>query len=621
MLALNPSGPVDGTAETGGGFITTGMQTRSTLFGTGAAGLYTLTTQWTARGDLPGTLNPNWMHYYHGVTVEIVRVDKSTLRSALNTAIGTTMKTMTGASNVTTIVTANGADPTSGGITNANKGKNPQSWYYTAGWNLFSTAYENAWKTIDQPSATQLLIDTAVNNGTGAYTSLVLKGANYTDRTSQYLTAGLGNTFYNSTVSPLGTIVTAIQNSDATFNPKLRLWKDGQYNNYTDESRLALEEAYTAATDCQATNYNVIYQLYVDYCAQQLQAAVNGLVFKPNTITFDPNYGDGTMDTQTFSAGSSENLIANTFTKTGYTFAGWAISPESDVLYANGASYMMGDSDITLFAKWAANTYTVVYNGNGHTGGITINSVHTYDVEKALNINGFTRTGYTFTGWGLAPTSTVISYANQESVTNLISQPNGGSITLYAMWIPSNYNIAFNANGGVGTMSNQTFAYLQSDTLKANNFTLLGNTFKGWATTQANANAGIVAYADGASYTMSTPESKILYAAWNASTYAINFNANAADATGTMPSQNLAFGQTASLNSNTFSRTGYSLLGWANSPTGAKAFNNGASFTMNTEGANLYAKWDPIVYTVGYSANGGSSAPAPNSAVYDVSFI
>jgi len=620
LAALNPTGPVDGTTSTGGGFLTAGMQTTSTLYGTGTAGSYTLVTQWTGRGDNSTTLSPNWMQYYHAVTIEIIHIDKSTLRSVLNTAFGTTTKTVTGSNAVTTIVTANGADPANGGISNTNKGQNPQSWYYSAGWNLFSTTFDAVWKTMNQPNATQTLINTAVNNGNGAYVSLVLAGANYTDRADQYLTAGLGNTFYNSTIYPLSTIVTAVQTADTTFNAKLRCWQAGQYGNYTDDSRAALEAAYAAATDCQTTGYNVIYQPYVDYCAQQLQAAVNNLVFKPNTITFDANGGSGTMSTQTFNAGSAQNLIANTYTKTGYTFAGWATSPSDVALYPDGANYTMGDSNATLYATWAANTYTVVYNGNGSTGGTTINSTHTYDTDQTLNVNGFTRTGYTFIGWGLTPTDATPTYTNQQSVINLVSQQNG-SITLYAMWTAAFYNIIFNANGGVGTMANQTMAYLQSGALKPNNFTLLGNTFKGWATTQANANAGIIAYADGAIYSMSTPESKILYAAWTAKSYAINYNANAAVVSGSMPSQNLVFGQTANLNTNTFARVGYSFLGWANSQYGAKAFNDGASFTMNTEGATLYAKWDPIVYSVVYSANGGSSAPAPNSATYDVAFI
>ncbi len=620
LAALNPTGPVDGTISTGGKFITAGMQTNSTLYGTGAAGSYTLVTQWTGRGDLPGTGTPNWMQYYHAVTIEIVRVTKATLRSALNAKIGVTTKAVTGANNVTTIVTANGSDPANGGISNTNKGKNPQSWYYSAGWNLFSSSYDDAWKSMHQPSASQTQINNSVNLLEGAHTSLVLAGGNYTNRTSQTLSTGMGNTFYNSTVSPLNTIINAVASADTNFSPKLRNWKTGQYNYYTQTSKTALEEAYSAAVAAKNENYNVLYQPYIDYCAQQLQTAIGNLVFKSNIVTFDINGGTGTMADQTIEAGSAANLTANSFTKAGYSFTGWATVAEGAVVYPNNGSFTMGENSVTLYAKWSANNYTIIYNSNGGTGGTTITSEHIYDVPKVLNNNGFSKTGYTFTGWGTSPTDTVALYSNQQSVSNLVTQP-GGSITLYAVWTNTIYNIVFNPNGGAGTMSNQPIAYLSADNLRQNNYTLVGNSFKGWATTQGNADAGIVAFNDGSSYTMSTPENKILYAVWTAGTYGITFYPNAQGVSGSMPQQNLAFGQTASINDNAFSRVGYLFLGWANTPTGAKAFDNGANFTMNTQSAGLYAKWDPIVYSVNYNANGGSSAPAPNAAVYDVEFV
>ncbi len=618
--ALNPSGPVDGTTSTGGFYLSAGMQTTSTLFGSGVAGSYTLVTQWTGRGDAPATGGDNWMEYYHAVTIEIVSVNKNSLRNALNTSIGTTTKTMTDSIGVTTIVTANGTDPADGGISNTGKGKNTQSWYYSAGWNLFSTAYDDAWKTMQKPNATSDLVVPAVNNLNGANTSLVLASANYSDRTSQYVTAGQGNTYYNSGIYPLNTTITAIQTADSAFNAKLRCWKDGQYGYYTDASRLLLESAYTAAIDCQTAGYNVLYQPYVDYVAQQLQAAVNGLTFKSNTITFDANGGTGTMPAQALDAGSSANLSVNTYTKTGYTFSGWATTNNGIVMYNDGGSYAMGDSNVTLYAQWAPNNYTVIYHGNGFTGGLTSSSAHVYDAEKALNANGYARTGYDFKGWGPNPNDTTATWSNQAPVTNLVSQ-NNGTITIYAIWSPTVYNIVFNANGGVGTMSNQTLAYLSSDFLKQNNFTLIGHTFRGWATTKANADLGNVTWQNGATYYMSTPESKVLYASWAANPYAVKFEANAPNVTGSMPDQGYTFGQTANLNANTFSRIGYTFMGWSNTPLGAKAFNNGASFSMNTEGATLYAKWEPIAYSIAYNANGGTSAPAPNAANYGVPVI
>ena len=72
--------------------------------------------------------------------------------------------------------------------------------------------------------------------------------------------------------------------------------------------------------------------------------------------------------------------------------------------------------------------------------------------------------------------------------------------------------VTFNSNGGSGSMSGQTAS--TSTALLSNTFTKAGYTFGGWASSQSNANAGSVAYANGANYAFSS--STTLYAIWNA---------------------------------------------------------------------------------------------------------
>ena len=84
-----------------------------------------------------------------------------------------------------------------------------------------------------------------------------------------------------------------------------------------------------------------------------------------------------------------------------------------------------GDSDYFTFRNITANhtisvtfapiTYTIKYNGNGATSGSTANSSHTYDEEKELTPNGFSRTGYNFAGWA---TKDAIAATNATAVTN-----------------------------------------------------------------------------------------------------------------------------------------------------------------------------------------------------------
>jgi len=76
------------------------------------------------------------------------------------------------------------------------------------------------------------------------------------------------------------------------------------------------------------------------------------------TVTFNKNdtAATGTMTDQTIASGSSANLTAYAFTKTGWKFAGWATTPGGTVLYADGASYTMGVANVILYAKWTPPT-------------------------------------------------------------------------------------------------------------------------------------------------------------------------------------------------------------------------------------------------------------------------
>ena len=79
---------------------------------------------------------------------------------------------------------------------------------------------------------------------------------------------------------------------------------------------------------------------------------VSGLM---HTVTFHANGGTGSMSPQT--AVSPTVLTANAFTRTGYSFVGWDISPAgATVVYNNGATYDFS-ADIDLYAVWAPNLH------------------------------------------------------------------------------------------------------------------------------------------------------------------------------------------------------------------------------------------------------------------------
>ncbi len=303
----------------------------------------------------------------------------------------------------------------------------------------------------------------------------------------------------------------------------------------------------------------------------------------PYQISFNANGGTGNMANQTIYYDQTANLTTVGFTKDGYNFVGWATEENGAKVYDNGASYtMQSTTTVTLYAVWSAIDYDVVFNSNGGSGTMA-NQTITFDDTAKLTKNAFTKTGYSFAGWA----TTADGYATILDEADYKMETVGG-VTLYATWTANNYDVVFNANGGTGNMANQSIAYDSKANLNANAFEKTGYSFAGWATSAD----GAVAYNDGAEYTMATVGGVTLYAKWTANNYDVVFNANGGS--GNMANQSIAYDSTVNLTANAFTRTGYSFAGWATSANGNVVYTDGAEYTMNTEGATLYAVWTEI---------------------------
>ena len=255
------------------------------------------------------------------------------------------------------------------------------------------------------------------------------------------------------------------------------------------------------------------------------------LKFKTNkyTVTFDKNNGTGTMTDQTFTYGVKQALTKNAFARTGYTFAGWITqaigkgTTYTDQQEVTSLSATDG-ATIRLYAQWTAISYTVTYDGNGSTSGSTASSSHTYDTAKALTANGFTKTGYTFKGWNTKADGSGTSYADKASVKNL-SSTNGATVTLYAQWTANKYTVAYNANGGSGTMATDTVSYGTGYVTKTNAFTRTGYTFKGW-NEKADGTGTDWTNWIGKSWAWTYTKHITLYAQWTANQYQLTLNPN-----------------------------------------------------------------------------------------------
>lgn len=145
------------------------------------------------------------------------------------------------------------------------------------------------------------------------------------------------------------------------------------------------------------------------------------------TISFNANGGTGAPSSQVKYYGVDITLSSTTPTRQGYTFKGWGTSASAtSATYAAGATYS-GNANATLYAVWAANTYTVSYNANGGTDA-PASQTKTHGVTLTLSTAVPTRTNYNFVGWGISAGASEATYAAGGQYTA------NSDITLYAVW-------------------------------------------------------------------------------------------------------------------------------------------------------------------------------------------
>ena len=207
------------------------------------------------------------------------------------------------------------------------------------------------------------------------------------------------------------------------------------------------------------------------------------------------------------------------------------------------------------------------------------------------------RAGYTFVGWFTAVTDG--EQLTDAEGKSLKKYDEDEAIILYAVFEANANKVSFDANGGIGSMPEQTIHTDEIAKLVSNTFAKAGYAFVGWAT----APDGKKVYNDTQSIEMGT-ESFTLYAVWEAKINTIRFDANGGS--GEAFSQDIATDETRVLTKNTYTKNGYAFVGWATTPSGAIAYADQASYTMGTDASyTLYAVWELADYSISYDLNGG----------------
>ena len=284
----------------------------------------------------------------------------------------------------------------------------------------------------------------------------------------------------------------------------------------------------------------------------------------------------------------------------GYRFDGWYTAPNGGNKYDFNTPLT---NNVTVYAHWIGNGYTVRFTGNGATGGNTPDQAFQYNIGQNLHRNGFTRDGYTFTGWKRADNQQ--AYGDGQWVTNLTTQPDG-IVTMVAQWSANEAHIRYNPNppagktaGGNGT-PNWDGHTGDTPAIGGNGWTIDGYTFAGWTTSP---DGGGTKYAPGASWTANG--TLTLYAQWTPGEAGLTYDGNGATGGKTDP-QNGVTDQKVNVRQNGFTRDGYTFVRWdTQADCRGKAVNPGDKWTLQGS-STLYACWTGNVQTLTYHGNGAT---------------
>lgn len=167
------------------------------------------------------------------------------------------------------------------------------------------------------------------------------------------------------------------------------------------------------------------------------------------------------------------------------------------------------------------NTYTITYNANGGSGAPAAQS-YTYATSGTINLSSTkpTRAGYTFQGWSQSSSASSASYQPGQAW----NRSNASNYTLYAVWQANTYTITYNANGGSGAPSAQSYTYAPSGSINLSSTipTRSGYTFLGWS---LSSTATSPSYSAGQAWSRSNASNYTLYAVWRSLATSFTYNA------------------------------------------------------------------------------------------------
>ena len=300
---------------------------------------------------------------------------------------------------------------------------------------------------------------------------------------------------------------------------------------------------------------------------------------KTITITFDSKGGSAVAPITLNYGDYIANRPADP-TMEGYTFTGWNTNEDGTGDAYTVPEYMEHDEDITVYATWEKNQYTITFNSDQ---GSAVDPIIAYYGDPITVPDNPTKEGYEFIRWYYKNPSEAYDFGTTMAALDVKHGITAKSITVYALWEIQQYTITFDTDGG-SAIEPITDDFGTAITKPADP-TKPGYTFLRWDTEIPG--------------TMPATDMTIK-AIWEANEYTITFEENGgSDVTDITKAYD-----TDVTAPEAPTKTGHDFVYWyeAGSEDTAYVFDK-----MPLGGVTLYAKWDAIEYTININANGGTN--------------
>lgn len=463
------------------------------------------------------------------------------------------------------------------------------------------------------------------------------------------------NTATTASISPAGTIrmngdktIYAVYRRDATFYSGLSRASTGtaqQFYNTTNRYSLTTPplSTVTGVSDFTPVSWvtesnvavsfgsNYTGNLNVFYAKYQRNAQfIHGLSTSTATQNVTQTYTSNNVYSLTAPA-MPGNSIGNSWAPTNW------IQKDTNA-HVNGGGTYTGNRNV--FYAYYTRSIIINYDANGGSGDAAFNSTtQSYDSSGAISPtglalaeNGYTRTGYNFSGWDLGQPGDTVGFAVGVENTK----------TAKAQWSGYTYTVTYKkgtASSGYDatTYADQTATYPTEITLHTNNMTKddttkpnstititfdanggsvsnssltstipIMYTKNGWTTTEGSTTKN---YSNGASYTNTTTDNSTLIL------YPCFLQDERARTSITMP---------------TPTKTNYTCTGWfdGTGDSASRLYSPGVAYNTMTTSRTVYAKWTnklvncgdaSTLHTIdGYSGN--SSNSYTYKTIYKVKF-